>query len=839
MPVPRNFGHRGLALRCAACVIAWSAFCAVSAAAKRTPDLLGRLLADRRAGVEEIVFAVRGAGRGHWYETFGNDAKMGGWRHGRGGGRLCRLNLRDGRVTTLLADAQGGIRDPHVHYDGGKILFSYRKGTAHTHHLYEIDIDSRRLRQITDGPWDDIEPVYSPTGDLLFISSRCKCYVPCWCTQVAILYRCGPGGKNIRPISSNTEHENTPQILPDGRVMYTRWEYIDRNNVAFHHLWTVNPDGTGQMTFFGNMHPNGVYIDAKPIPPRPGSGRAQTPKILMVYSPGHGRSEHQGRIAIVDPARGPDDQPAMRFLTKGANYRDPYPLTPEIYLVASGKQLLLMDARGNTQPVYTLRDGDASLWVHEPQPLRPRPRERVIPDRTDPRKTTGWMFLADVTRGRSMSGVKPGEIKKLLILEPLPKPISFNGWMGPVSFKRSYFIKRILGTVPVEPDGSAYFQVPALRSVLFVAMDGADRAVKHMRSFTSVMPGEVVGCVGCHENRTEVPPAGRRTPSAAGKPIAKITPIPGIPGVLDFPRDIQPILDRHCVKCHNYDKKRPPPKDLPLIGAKGPWFSHSYFALIRNGYGSVESWRRLAVDPPRKYGSGAARLIKIIEGGHNKTKLSPSERRLFRLWIDCNSPFAGTYAALGTGMVPLLVSKDVLTRRCAGCHAPAKRGGMPRFKESYGHEPWFARNYATADNWKALRRELPMLGDHPAGAERLYNLTTPEKSPILLAPLAKTAGGWGICRPRPTGPAAVFTGVGDPDYRRILYDIRATKQALDDIKRFDMPGFRPSPHYIREMKRYGILPPAFDPAGDRLDVYATDEKYWRSLWWAEAIQSAR
>ena len=243
--------------------------------------------------------------------------------------------------------------------------------------------------------------------------------------------------------------------------------------------------------------------------------------------------------------------------------------------------------------------------------------------------------------------------------------------------------------------------------------------------------------------------------------------------------------------------------------------------------------------------------MKVVEGGHNKTKPSAREKMLIRLWIDCNSPYAGTYAALGTGMVPLRVSREVLLRRCAVCHAPARKGGgaMPRFKESYGHEPWFSHNYAEADKWEALRRSLPMLGDHPAGAERLYNLTTPQRSPILLAPLAKAAGGWGVCdgakragkalkakapaqgRPAPGRKAGpVFADTGDPDYRKILADIRATSDALNRIKRFDMPGFRPSPHYVREMKRYGILPPAFDPAAGPIDVYATDRKYWRSFW---------
>jgi hypothetical protein len=212
------------------------------------------------AGVDEIVFATRAYGPdGHYYANFGYycfdpQQKV----YPQGGSGLWRLSLRTGELTALLQDDQGGIRDPTVHYDGQKILFSYRRGGSDHHHLYEIGVDGSGLRQLTDGPYDDIEPTYLPDGGIAFCSSRCHRWVMCWQTPVAILYRCDADGGNIRPLSSNAAMESTPAVLPDGRILYTRWEYVNRSQLCYHHLWTVNADGTGVMTFYGNMHPTGM-----------------------------------------------------------------------------------------------------------------------------------------------------------------------------------------------------------------------------------------------------------------------------------------------------------------------------------------------------------------------------------------------------------------------------------------------------------------------------------------------------------------------------------------------------------------------------------------------------
>ena len=208
------------------------------AAAAATGTLLDQFRAGPMTGVDDIIFAARRINEtdGHWYANIGyyaHDPQRKAWREGT---KLYRWSLATGKLSTLLDDPRGGVRDPQVHYEGGKILFSYRKGGTEQYHLYEINPDGGGLRQLTDGPYDDIEPTYLPDGDIIFVSTRCKRWVNCWLTQVAILHRCDANGRNVRPISSNNEQDNTPWPLPDGRILYTRWEYVDRSQIGRAHV---------------------------------------------------------------------------------------------------------------------------------------------------------------------------------------------------------------------------------------------------------------------------------------------------------------------------------------------------------------------------------------------------------------------------------------------------------------------------------------------------------------------------------------------------------------------------------------------------------------------------
>lgn len=502
--------------------------------------VLKAVLGGPMAGCDEIVFAQRVSGRDHWYGNFGHYCetespyanaaitKKGDMRYAFGdGGRLCRLNLRTGRIQVLLDDPKGGMRDPAVHYDGQRILFSYRKGGTTTYHLYEINTDGRNLRQLTDGPDNDIEPVYTPDGGIIFCSSRCHRFVPCWRTQVATLYRCDGDGRNIRMLSNNAEQENTPWMLPDGRVLYMRWEYVDRHQMLYHHLWTLNPDGTGLMVYFGNQYPGLVMIDAKPIP---GSDR-----IIASFSPDHGRPEHAGVITIVDPRRGPDDMAAARKLSPRM-LRDPYSLSAEYFLVADESGLHILTDRGEIETIYRPEKGER--WAcHEPRPLRPHQREAIVPCRADPQEPVGRLVLSDVYSGRNMAGVRRGEIKKLLVLEQLPRPVNFSNGQEPLTMGGTFLLERILGTAPVEADGSAYMELPALRSLFFVALDENDLSVKRMQSSVTVQPGETTACVGCHEQRTQAPP-GRHTAALQALRRPPSRPVTFQPVLFTTPRNL-------------------------------------------------------------------------------------------------------------------------------------------------------------------------------------------------------------------------------------------------------------------------------------------------------------
>ncbi|MFV2067771.1 MAG: hypothetical protein ACC645_12425 [Pirellulales bacterium] len=781
-------------------------------------------------GVREILFVVRGTGPDpHWYANFGRYApeRLRGIDTYPSGSSLRVLDLETGAVRSLLEDPEGGIRDPQVHYDGGRILFSYRPGGRAHYHLYEIRADGGGLRQLTDGPWDDIEPTWLPDGDIVFVSSRCQRWVNCWLTPVATLHRCGPGGENIQPISANIEHDNTPWPLADGRILYTRWEYVDRSQVHYHHLWAANRDGTGQMPWFGNLHPGILMIDAKPVP--------ESRLAVAVFSPGHGRKEHAGWLALVDPEAGPDRQESVRRLTKGEDYRDPWALSEACIIAARGPRLVVCDGQENERPLFRLPPAEvkAGQWCHEPRPLAPRPREPVITPRTNPAEANGRMFLMDVRLGRNMAGVEPGEIRKLLVLESLPKPINYTGGMEPLSYGGTFTLERVLGTVPVEADGSAYFELPARRSVLFVALDQNDKAVKRMQSFTSVEPGEVLGCVGCHEHRTVAPPLGSRGssgPLAGQRKASPIEPIDGVPDLLDFPRDIQPILDRHCVECHRTDRAE---GGVILTGDHGPIYSHSYFSLTVTNQLADGRNRPQSNYPPRALGSGAAPLLGMLEGGHHQVTTNPAEQRTVRLWLDTGAPYPGTYAALGSGMIggyerneqviqndrdwpETVAAAAVIIRRCGSCHQQKKRPIPRTLSDEIGFSFW-----------------MPDLKDQRIRRNRhiVFNLSRPEKSLMLCAPLAKAAGGHGTCRPEatPDGSGAVFTDTANPDYQAVLAMVRAGKRRLDEVKRFDMPGFRPRPEWLREMQTYGVLPAGIDPARDPIDVYQVERAYWSLL----------
>ena len=801
------------------------------------PDLVEKAL-ELMGGAEEIVFAERALySDGHYYANFG------GWSdnpkkflYPPDGSRLCKLNLRTKQVTVLLDDPKGNVRDPRVHYDGGKILFAYRKGGTRHYNLYEINTDGNGLKQLTSGEWDDTDPAYLPDGGIIFVSSRCRRFIPCNHVQAAILYRMDADGGNLQCLSANNVRDDRPAVLPNGQVLYTRWEYVDSAIGSFRDLWVMNPDGTGQMILFGGtvQPPELVFskCDALPIP-------GTDNKVVSVFSPPVGLRENAGNVMVVDIRAGPDERSAARQISPerdlryhhfwpsgipwyggGRNgFRDPYPLSEDCFLVAEDKSLLVLDGKGQLQELYR-----AKKMVHDPRVIRPRPRERVVPPHTDLRKSAGRFVLANVYRGRHMQGVKPGTIKKLLVLEDLPKPISYYSLPGLISMDGTHTLRRVLGVVPVESDGSASFEAPPLRALYFVALDEQGLAVKRMQSYTMVMPGETQGCVGCHEPRTESPGStGSVALMASRRASSRIEPVPSVPDVFDYPRDIQPIWDRHCVRCHSAEK---PSGRVVLTGDLNEWFTQSYYSLfaykqVSDMFGRYNTEFRN--HKPYGFGTGASPLMEKIGGGHHKVKLTKEEHDTVRLWIEASATFAGTYALynhsrnavagalLNNPRVEIGKPLDrIVTNRCLWCHDSAASMG---------------------------RRVRKGRMNTPKHCWNLYNLSHLEKSMILLAPLAKEAGGYGWCKDG-YGQSVVFRDTEDRDYRAILQAIQAAKARQEKAGRYDLPGYRPSKHYVRWMKRFGALPDSFDLAKDPIDPYETDQAYWRSLWHRPAVAGA-
>ncbi|WP_234042014.1 hypothetical protein [Persicirhabdus sediminis] len=794
-------------------------------------------------GVEQIVFATRHQSiDAHYYASFGHYAQSENTPAYTEFGQLVILDVDSGEMNILLEDEKGGVRDPQMHYDGKKILFSYRPGGSPYFNLYEIDIASKELRQITKGEYDDIEPSYLPNGDIVFVSTRSERWVNCWATPSATIHRCDENGENIHVLSSNIEQDNTPWVLPDGRILYTRWEYVDRSQFTFHHLWTMHPDGTRQQAYFGNMHPGLVFIDGKPIP---GSD-----EVLFSRSPKqHGWRDHKGYVARVSAKKGPDHEESLVVVNDKVVCVDPYPISKDLYIAAQETALITMTPDGEVAKLFDLPKQliQQGLKIHEPRPVRPRARESIIPDRTDAAEETGTMILSNVYEGRNMDGIEPGSIRELLIMETLPKPVNHGGTQPPISFFGTFTLMRTLGTVPVEEDGSAHFEVPAKRPIVLAALDEEGNSVQRMLSFTTVMPGEKQSCIGCHEDRVSTPPPSYGSMSMALKREASIPKLAEHrPEIYDFPRDIQPILDRHCVECHSPDKLD---GRVNLSGDDGPIFTHSYHTLTVLQEAVDNRNRANGSLPPYSFGSGASPLMKKLSGDHYDVKLSDTEIDIIRGWLDTGSAFPGTYAALGSGIVgnydrlpeqyhgrmsslnqvrdwpESVAASKVIRQDCMSCHTDNRRLPLhPADHKGIPHWSWGGVDKPIKRDMEWQDRELVFSSNH-----QVFNLSRPDKSLMLQAPLSKEQGGLGICVSADGKP--VIESDDSETYQLILKMVERAKQELDGTSRFNRDDFVPLHSYLRQMKNYGIIPEEYDPAKHKIDPYEVDELYFQKHWY--------
>lgn len=748
------------------------------------------LLANPLVSRHPIVFVVRHQYRSHYhaidtlFHTGELNADRGMTPHCNlfeAGGALKTLDLaRGGRVTTLIETRKGIIRDPEVHYSGRKIVFALRTSAAEDYHLYEIEANGTGLRQLTRATGvSDFDPFYLPDDSIAFSSTREPKYNMCSRDHGANLFRMASDGANIHQISKNNLFDSLGTLMPDGRILYCRWEYVDRNFGDAHGVWTVNPDGTNQAVYWGNntASPGAVYY------PRiiPGTDR-----MVCVFGMHHMRL--WGAMAVVDRRLGIDGRPGVvrtwpadainrvragggfdcdGFADVYPKYESPWPLSDKYFLCSRmtmrpGQTRLAGDARsGEEMGIYLVDVFGNEVLLHveepgcyDPVPLAERPREPALPSKRDFEQKEGQFFVADVYQGTHVQGVRRGTVKRLRVVEsPEKRHWSPGAWFGqgytaPGMNWHSLENKRILGTTPVEADGSAYFSVPAEKFVYFQLLDEHGMMIQSMRSGAVVQSGERIGCVGCHEERRWAPPSpGQPVPLALRRASSKLESWRGAPREFSFMAEVQPVFTHHCVGCHDYGKEAG--TKLNLAPDRTLTFNTAYTELWRNGLMACIGAGPAEIQPAYAWGSHASRLVRELRdpriAEHKDLRLSPEDLDRIITWIDLNGVYYPTYAC---------AYPDSLTGRI-----PLDRAQLGRLAQLTGVP--FAEQRS-----------------HGANGGPEVSFDRPELSPCL-------------SRLDRHGPA----------YREALSIIRAGSETLARRPRADMPGFIPSlPDQRREAK---------------------------------------
>ena len=721
------------------------------------------------------------------------------------GASLCTLSppWPGGKLENLLKTENGILRDPDVHFDGRRILFAYRASLdGDDYHLYEMDAGSREMRPLTAEPgFADYEGCYLPDGDIVFSSTRCVQTVDCYPVPTSNLYRMDGDGRHVRRLTVNPVHDNFPTVLGDGRVVFTRWEYNDRWVLYVQGLAVMNPDGTSQAAYYGNnsywpismLHARAIPGTTRVVCTLSGHHDVNQCGEIGVFDVGRGKEEAAGCVHLWPPRKIEPTKDEFFWRKLSALYQFAYPLSEHFFLVSCKPRdkdhfgIYLIDTFGNRELVFE----DPTISCSSPMPLAPRSRPPVVPSRVRYDMDTATVCMSDVYAGWGLQGIKRGEVKSLRIVEILNRPTGTQHWAGmdgtpPMGLCSSWDAKRVVGTVPVDPDGSATFTVPASAAIYFQPLDSRGRALAWMRSWVTLMPGETVGCVGCHQSSEATPPVNVAALSTGALSIGSARePKPWLAGdrPFSFPRDVQPVLDRHCVACHDQDD----PAGLDLRADKTDAFSLGYEHLRLHV--KVPGTRS---EPPkvgtREYGAIASPLVHLLDKGHHDVKLSEDDWDRIVTWIDLNAPYYGTYALtryhanFGRCVVadarPLW---NALGDACTQCHKLA--GSTPGVPEAV-----FDRANVGRDRY-GFTWAGP--GQYNTRNAVLVNLTHPEQSRLLRAPLAKTAGGLGQCEKRP------FATTDDARYRAALAVIQGWSTDMADNPREDMPGSVPCDEYQR------------------------------------------
>lgn len=643
---------------------------------------------------------------------------------------LCTVDLTpekqgDFAAVTPLFDAKGGmVRDPDISFDATKMLFAWRKdaysiGTmgraapdSGNYQVYEMDLATQQIRALTtDETYGaNYEAIYLPDGNILFNSARIVQHITCGWGDHSNLFLMDKDGKYQRRVGFDQVSTQFPTVLNNGQVIYLRRDYNDRAQSAAHALFVMNTDGTGQTEFYGNQTgtPNS-FMHARAIP---GSD-----KVACVLSGYHTRQG--GQLALVDIRQGRNYGEGVVQIPQGTKpphsdgyddgylkdqvqYANPFALSETEFIVSRSDQWCDNKTGGGTDEHYALYfmtadnrrevlayDAHTSCLQAVPVMVRPRPAVRAT--QTDYTKQFGTYYVQDVKIGVASEGIT-NKVAKLRVIEILYKhdtiksgtaygPGGGQDTVTPPAHPLALFdAKRIIGDATVYEDGSAMFEVPVRVPVYFQLLDEKNRCLQTMRSWTTLMPNERFSCVGCHENKDETPVSSKRT-IAMSKGIEKLKPFYGEPRGFSFMKEVQPIFDTHCVKCHTMNSDGEPKHGIVLTAEPfvdvphyGRSFAQSYIQLMaaRPGpnpqefrvFNGPPSWNRSGpamADEPNKYvqywgrlrtmplnapyfaGSIVSGLTKLMDSGHKKVKLSQEEWDKLAAWIDLNCPYSGDY----------------------------------------------------------------------------------------------------------------------------------------------------------------------------------------------------
>lgn len=683
------------------------------------------------------------------------------------GGGLYKMTLPGGVPQRLVDSSEGVILDCQVSYDGSRILFSWKRSMNEPFGIWSVKTDGGDLKPVIIHESNNMNACWLPDGGIAFLSDRKPAFAYCWTSTSPVLYRADADGNNAIRLSANYLTDFTPSVMLDGRLLFSRWEYVDRPAIPIQSLWAVHPDGTLLSGVFGNrvLSP-ATFMEARDIPGMPG-------KILCVMTSHNGPC--RGAIGLLDPGKGDNMRQAIRNLTPevavgevddaGAGnairgpYESPVPLDEHYFFVSREGTILLRDYECTVD--ILLRGPENGMGFYSAQPLRSRPQPRsVLAARTDPgAEPVAKLLVHDVTIGLG-DAVRRGEIKRIAVVQEMEKDMRSEtsqrqfGFQFPVvSCGATYAPKRVWGFANVEEDGSAHFEVPANVPLYFLPLDAEGRAVQRMRTFTHFMPGERQSCVGCHSDRNYVSSIGHggRPTIAAGKAAQKLTePDWGNRDGFSFELVVQPVLDKRCVSCHD-DKS-----ELDLSGDRTDYFNVAYENLARRGtqaehggdaQGGMANFGRnpytswiptfngcesnILEIKPKTWGSPASLLADIIISGHpdkrgeRRVDLNADERQRILTWIDLNVPYYGT--------------------------------SQSRQPELRGCRQILPANLDTVLNEIASRREINLPRTF------FIRLDHPEKNPFLAIPLAR----------------GDFRSPEDPDYQRILACFSGVSAALE------------------------------------------------------------